>query len=318
MSTTHDHAGHTHDALGVQRQDPTQTTTLRDQYRAQYHKRYRRLKGAVWQTVAEWDVLGLNDRAAANNDVIDPDESVDFPAPEDPPDLPGPLDPTPAALPNPEKRIDTDDYLSWFDTAQRRLVEGPASEGGADWSDEYVRYAYQKGVRDADHRSEQMGVISSGDAEAGISFRMPIHKQTIAEAIKRNRDGLKGVEEATTRHVRDVLTDAILEGQNAEKAARRINDRVESIGMTRAETHARTVIVGSYNEGALRRYEQTMGSDGGVTVLAEFSTANDGRVCPQCEQLEGNVYSVREAKGLIPVHPRCRCTWLPVQRGVNA
>jgi hypothetical protein len=33
--------------------------------------------------------------------------------------------------------------------------------------------------------------------------------------------------------------------------------------------------------------------------------------CPKCEHLEGNVYSLDEASGIIPVHPQCRCCWLP-------
>lgn len=37
-------------------------------------------------------------------------------------------------------------------------------------------------------------------------------------------------------------------------------------------------------------------------------TAGDRRVCPICEPLEGEIYSVDEARFKIPVHAMCRCT----------
>jgi SPP1 gp7 family putative phage head morphogenesis protein len=52
----------------------------------------------------------------------------------------------------------------------------------------------------------------------------------------------------------------------------------------------------------------------GVTVDAEYTTADDNKVCPKCRQLEGNVYTIDEARGIIPVHPNCRCAWNPVVR----
>jgi SPP1 gp7 family putative phage head morphogenesis protein len=48
-----------------------------------------------------------------------------------------------------------------------------------------------------------------------------------------------------------------------------------------------------------------------VLSKVEFSTARDGRVCSVCESLEGKIYEVKNAHGIIPVHPNCRCTWLP-------
>jgi len=41
--------------------------------------------------------------------------------------------------------------------------------------------------------------------------------------------------------------------------------------------------------------------------------ANGIRVhnCPECDAMEGRVFPVAEAHGLIPRHPACRCAWLP-------
>ena len=42
-----------------------------------------------------------------------------------------------------------------------------------------------------------------------------------------------------------------------------------------------------------------------VLMQAEWSTAGDDRVCPECASLEGKVYTLDEIEGLIPVHPNC-------------
>lgn len=49
----------------------------------------------------------------------------------------------------------------------------------------------------------------------------------------------------------------------------------------------------------------------GVTARAELLTAGDSRVCIRCASLEGRVFSLQQAQGIIPLHPRCRCCWQP-------
>lgn len=55
-----------------------------------------------------------------------------------------------------------------------------------------------------------------------------------------------------------------------------------------------------------------------VGVAVEWSTAGDDRVCPLCRPLEGVVYKVSEAHGLLPRHPRCRCAFLPANVGESS
>ena len=45
--------------------------------------------------------------------------------------------------------------------------------------------------------------------------------------------------------------------------------------------------------------------------MAEWSTAGDDMVCPSCGELEGVIMTVKEARGLLPYHPNCRCSWIP-------
>jgi len=112
--------------------------------------------------------------------------------------------------------------------------------------------------------------------------------------------------------------------------ARTLTNEIESLQRTRAETLARTETVHAYTEATIDRYRES-----GVSAVtqAEFSDADDARVCPICKRLDGRVtpmteigtatftfspnesepdslageYAVRP-----PTHPNCRCTLLPV------
>jgi hypothetical protein len=41
-----------------------------------------------------------------------------------------------------------------------------------------------------------------------------------------------------------------------------------------------------------------------------WETRHDDRVCPACQEMAANSpYTIEQARGLIPLHPRCRCRW---------
>jgi SPP1 gp7 family putative phage head morphogenesis protein len=65
----------------------------------------------------------------------------------------------------------------------------------------------------------------------------------------------------------------------------------------------------AHAEGQLDSFEDLGVRELGIT--AEWSTAGDERVCPRCSALEGHIYTVEEARGMIPQHPGCRCSWIP-------
>jgi len=82
---------------------------------------------------------------------------------------------------------------------------------------------------------------------------------------------------------------------------------------SRALTIARTEIIRAHAEGQLDTFEKLKVEKLGV--MAEWSTAGDDRVCGLCSDLEGVVITVREARGIIPRHPNCRCTYVPANVG---
>ena len=59
-------------------------------------------------------------------------------------------------------------------------------------------------------------------------------------------------------------------------------------------------------EGSIQHY-----TEAGVTQL-QFVASYGMRTCPECNDLNGIIFTKTEAQGIIPVHSMCRCTWLPV------
>lgn len=69
---------------------------------------------------------------------------------------------------------------------------------------------------------------------------------------------------------------------------------------------ARTETIRLANEGAVKNFKNK-----GVEQL-EYAAVLDSRTDDECTNLDGKIFDVNESKGIIPVHPGCRCTWLPV------
>lgn len=48
-----------------------------------------------------------------------------------------------------------------------------------------------------------------------------------------------------------------------------------------------------------------------VTALVEWDASSDA--CPKCAELDGDVMTLEDAEGLIPIHPYCVCAWVPAE-----
>lgn len=126
---------------------------------------------------------------------------------------------------------------------------------------------------------------------------------------------LQGVTQDTATKMSRVLTDGLAQGQNPRQISKTL---VTSLGLSknRANTIARTEIIRAHAEGQLDALEKLGIAQVGVAV--EWSTAGDQRVCPLCQPMDGVVYPIAKAHGLIPRHPNCRCSFLPANVGESA
>ena len=114
------------------------------------------------------------------------------------------------------------------------------------------------------------------------------------------------INNTTRESLRIALRAGFEQGESIPQITRRIRGFYLDTYKGRAKKIARTEVIAASNEGALRGYE-----DAGI-MKAEFYAALDERTCEECMSYHGNVYPVMEAHGLIPVHPSCRCTYIPI------
>lgn len=305
MSTTHHHA-HTHN-VDQRRADPTGTMTIRERrFVPDLRARFRRIRGLIRATVGyENDALGLTANA-------EPAEVFDFPT-----------DAAKEAA-----------FVDWLETAMDDEVLEPvgmiALRDGRHYTGTYVRSSYTRALADADRRLREAGV-DVADADVATVINAPIHERTLQRLYTRTFENLEGITDDTARILREELTRGLAEGVNPRTVARRLTGEIRTISRTRAEVLARTETINAYTESTLTRFEQV--GVGRVTVSAEWQTAGDQRVCPICETLEGQTFTVREARtetfefdasaedvidslaGEYPVKPpthvQCRCALLP-------
>lgn len=269
------------------RYDPTRTTVLRKQWEADFKRRYKSIISDVNKSIITNDVFSLK-----TNEPI-PSGSFDFAR-------------------NPEKVAL---FMDWLEGEQKSKVLGiqrgttVASAANNSWQNVYIDSSYKKALRQSATRIRRQGARVS-DRFVDSAFNRPIHADTAGIIYTRAFSNLQGITQEMDKQVSSVLARGIIDGLSAKVIAKNINDRVSKIGLTRSRLLARTEIIAAHADATLNMYQEA-GVEG-VEVMAEFVTAGDDSVCPECEALEGKVYTIERARGLIPVHPQCRCSFLPL------
>lgn len=284
--------GHSH-VDAVNRRDPTGTTGIRKGFEADMARRFRRVKALITQSLVENDALGLKSKLM--------DQAL-----------------APRQFQFSRSADKVAAFMTWLSDEQNEIITGvrlgtpmQSAASGA-WSNVYIEASYQKGIRDAGAQLRRAGakVAPSWVEQA---FTRPIHADRAGLAFTRTFTELRGITEAMDQQVSRVLAQGLAAGDGPFKIARDINERVDKIGITRARTLARTEVISAHAEATLNSFQEA-GIEG-VKVLSEFSTTGDGLVCPECDALNEKTYTLAQAHGVIPVHPNCRCAWLPVVEG---
>ena len=111
----------------------------------------------------------------------------------------------------------------------------------------------------------------------------------------------KSINMTTLEALRRELSLGFEAGESIQQLTKRIEGYFEGNVRVRAEMVSRTETITANNEGILHRYELE-----GVGKSEFFASPN---ACEMCLPLDGQVYITKEAHGIIPVHPNCRCRW---------
>lgn len=278
--------------------DPTGTAGIRRKFEADLERRFGRIKSLIRQSLLVNDAFGI--KKTPVGDGAQPSFVADAQA------LPNKS----FAFDRPAEKIDR--FMQWLKEAQNESIieiQGGAGVGKAAWANTYIDSAYIKGVRDAGAKLRKGGATV---AESWVeqSFMRPIHADRLALAYTRAFNDLQGITDEMDKQISRILAQGLGEGRGPAEIARQIAERVDKIGITRARVLARTEVTSAHAEASLNSYTEA-GLEG-VEVEAEFTTAGDNAVCEECAALEGKVYTIAESRGVIPVHPNCRCAWNPV------
>lgn len=274
--------------------DPSRTAMIRRAWVADTNRRFAIVRKAVWKYMAVDNELDL-DRPTAN--ALFKFETVL------------------AKL----KR-----FRQWLTNQVKAgiLEESPITgepKGQKPWMYKYVDSAYKKGLVRSyieDHKPElgQKMPHYEGRKEQFLAsaFSRPERVSKLQLLYTRSYEDLKGVTDTMATQLSRTLASGMAHGQGPMEIARTMNKQIVGLTKRRARVIARTETIFAHAEGQLDGMEDL----GVEEVLAdvEISTADDSLVCPMCKGLIGKVFTLEEARGIIPVHPSCRCSWSPVIR----
>jgi SPP1 gp7 family putative phage head morphogenesis protein len=275
--------------------DPTRTVMLRRRFMAEMARRFKALRAQVRDFIVDKDALGLKDRP---NRIVFNVQPREFEFQTDANKLTA--------------------FNNWFAEQVRAEVMFTPDGTSPDtpWTSSYVESAYKRGLLNAYGTSKEAQLFE--DAGVGDLNREQFLKAAFGapEAVAKVRmlatrafEQLKGVTGSMGAEMNRILAQSMVDGRGVEAIAREMTARIEDLTLSRAMTIARTEIINAHAEGQLDGFEE-IGIDK-LGIKAEWSTAGDDRVCPKCAPLEGVTFTVAEARGLIPLHPNCRCAWIP-------
>ena len=189
-------------------------------------------------------------------------------------------------------------------------------KGMKPWMYTYIDSAYRKGLVSAylagkPELGKKMPHYDGAKSQfLASAFSRPERTSKLALLYTRSYDDLKGVTSTMATQLSRTLTDGVSHGKGPMEIARTMTKQIKGINRQRARVIARTEVIHAHAEGQLDGLSD-LGIEN-VTADVEWSTAGDDGVCPKCEALEGKTFSLKKAHGMIPLHPNCRCSWLPI------
>ena len=284
----------------VKRIDPSETGSLRYSFLRDINKRLALLYREIKKFLVEDDVLGLEPRKPLVIQAI-----------------PGEY----AFASNPMKLQVFQNWLDEQVTAGFLIVSG-IGIAGQPWTYPYVESAYKQGITRAYEAINKEALAETLDFYQGTrhqflqsSFNQSVATGKIQLLSMRTFEQMKGITAAVGQQLNRILADGLLQGDGPLVVAREMQKSIAGISRSRARMIARTEIIHAHAEGQLDSFA-LLGVEK-LGILAEWSTAGDDRVCADCGAYEGEVFSIEEARGLIPLHPNCRCAWIPSEQAIG-
>lgn len=177
----------------------------------------------------------------------------------------------------------------------------------------YIESAHLRGMQSVELSLE---LTTEADGLAGVfstdpaSFAAPKRYDSVERFYAKTLNLMQGLTDDVGKQMTDILSTGFIEGRHSRVIAARMSRALIGLEKKRAIVIAQTEMARAYAEGQLDGFEAARVDT--VQLFAEWSTAGDDRVCPKCQPMDGKILKIEEARGLIPLHPRCRCAWIPI------
>lgn len=290
--------------------DPSRAKTKREKFEAETYNRWREAKGIIRETIVDNDALRLETMLQSDSPTVE--KGSNFPRDT-------------YNRREHERRVhihlqarddfgfnrDADKHAAFMRWVREMLNDDVVERSsqreihdGQHWTGAYIRTASRQGIANADQFMAAENIDFEESSVTAV-MRQDIHQDVLENAYLRTYEELEGISEEVSRQLSRELSQGLAEGVNPREAARRINDRVDSVGIDRSRTMARTEFADAQNRHTARRYQSQ-----GVEEVRVLTTDP----CQICRRLaRGSPYPIDEAETLLPArtHPNCRCTIIP-------
>ena len=97
----------------------------------------------------------------------------------------------------------------------------------------------------------------------------------------------------------------LIDGFSRAQVDKKIAAYERKLHRIRNDSIARTESARAMNEGQLQGFEEA-----GIETVFWFALADR---CPICDPHDGEEFTIRTSRGVLPFHVQCRCMWLPMQ-----
>lgn len=190
----------------------------------------------------------------------------------------------------------------WFE----RTIQAQVLENEGTWQREYLKAGHGRGVKQADLDVQKFQLPKEGLARRMLLAG--VYAAALEAAVQKYSKDLQAISEEVVSQVEEAGFEAWDVAAPADFIVR-MDDRIQKVGVSRSTILAVTSVVDVFNQGILDRFEGLGFRSVGIIPETIFTTAGDERVCAKCRGLSGRTWNIFEARGILPVHPRCRCRW---------
>lgn len=272
--------------------DPTKTTTLRLRYAKSMNRRFLALSRDVRTSLLRNEALHINE--AARSGEFDGETNTER------------LHAFEAWIG--AQMVSVIMESSRLDNTRRRISRH--------WQNRFLRAAYIRGVTQAETDLRRLGSLFFPLNDIEIAIQLGIHSETLQLMYARAYESLRGIAESLSSQLSQIFSQSLLEGVGIAVIASRLVDQIAKVSKVQAALIASTEPIRAYNEAKLSIFEHNEVAS--VSTDVEF-TIRDSSACPICKAMDGKRFTIAEARGVIPQHPHCRCSWrIAVDEVANA